>query len=209
MPTTEAIHAVLILSLWSPIGGSSHGDMRVRDGRLLAASAVSMAMNIRLSQAVEYVATLREEMVKEKKDCDSDLEDGIEKVRLVCPTQTVYAYPIGINNVAQWLALMNVESMLCVGTGRTPFSHRTALDYVVIASSLTHSIKSSRDVRLELMGQIFEITEGGLQIHFPETAALPKFYREVTGILVKLDNILRMISPLPSSYNHFGLEVSS
>ena len=70
----------------------------MRDGRLLAASAVSMAMNMRLSQAVEYVATLREEMAKEKKDSDSDsdLEDGIEKVRLVCPTQNVPAYPMGL-----------------------------------------------------------------------------------------------------------------
>lgn len=114
----------------------------------------------------------------------------------------------GINNVPQWLALINVESMLCVGTGRTPLSHRTALDHVVIDSSLTHSIESSRDVRLELMGQIFEITEGGLQINFPGTATLPKFYREVTGVLTKLDNILRMISPLPGTQNHFGLEAS-
>ena len=68
----------------------------MRDGRLLAASAVSMAMNMRLSQAVEYVATLREEMANEKKDADSDLEDGIEKVRLVCPTQNVPAYPMGL-----------------------------------------------------------------------------------------------------------------
>ena len=65
----------------------------MRDGRLLVASAVSMAMNMRLSQAVEYVATLREEMARENKDSDSDLEDGTEKVRLVCPSQTVYAYP--------------------------------------------------------------------------------------------------------------------
>ena len=96
MPTTEAIQAVLILSLWSPIGSPSHGEVQVRDGRLLAASAVSMAMNMRLSQAVEYVATLREEMAKEKKDTDSDLEDGIEKVRLVRPTQNVPAYPMGL-----------------------------------------------------------------------------------------------------------------
>lgn len=97
--------------------------------------------------------------------------------------------------------------MLCLGTGRTPLSHRTALDHAVIDSSLTNSIESSRDVRLELMGQIFEITEGGLQLHLPGAAALPKFYREVTGVLMKLDNILRMISPLPSTHNHFGLDV--
>lgn len=93
MPTTESIQAVLILSLWSPIGGPSHGEVRVRDGRLLIASAVSMAMNMRLSQAVEYVATLREEMTREKKGSDSviaDLEDDTEKVRLVCPTRFVY-----------------------------------------------------------------------------------------------------------------------
>lgn len=92
--------------------------------------------------------------------------------------------------------------MLCVGTGRTPLSHRTALDHAVIDSSLTNTVESGRDVRLELMGQIFEITEVGLQIHFPGSAALPKFYREVTGVLMKLDNVLRMISPLPGTHNH-------
>lgn len=102
----------MILSLWCPIGTAGGdgargegsrgagiaggGGVAVRDGRLLVASAVSMAMNLRLSQAIEYVAGLKEEIRKEETNPDDvagELEDGVEKARL-------------------WLSLMNVEWML-------------------------------------------------------------------------------------------------
>lgn len=84
IPSTQAIQAIMILSLWSPIGGQPHNQ--IRDGRLLVASAVSMAMNLRLSQAIEYVSELRGEIKEEESistDVANDLEDGIEKARLV------------------------------------------------------------------------------------------------------------------------------
>ena len=87
IPSTQSIQAILILSLWSPIGGSSRAD--VRDGRLLIACGVSMAMNLRLSQAAAYVAGLRDDMKKDHNishTIASDLEDAMEKARLVRPT---------------------------------------------------------------------------------------------------------------------------
>jgi hypothetical protein len=84
IPSTQSIQAIIILSLWSPIGAT---QASVRDGRLLIASGVSMAMNLRLSQAVEYVSGLRSDMKKDKGVSDpitSDLEDAMEKARLVC-----------------------------------------------------------------------------------------------------------------------------
>ena len=90
VPSTASIHAVMILALWAPVGGAAPA---VRDGRLLVASAVSMAMNLRLSQAIEYVASLKEEIKKEHgedgrdvempEEVRRDLEDGVEKARLV------------------------------------------------------------------------------------------------------------------------------
>jgi hypothetical protein len=84
MPSIESIEALLILSLWSPIGGPAHAP--VRDGRLLVASGVSMAMNLRLSQAVTYAVGLRDGITKNAIPSDPvtpDLDDAMEKARLV------------------------------------------------------------------------------------------------------------------------------
>ncbi|KAG2369795.1 hypothetical protein BDR07DRAFT_1388333 [Suillus spraguei] len=99
LPSTDAIHAMLVLSLWQPIEDSTKES---RDGRLIASTAVSMAMNLRLSEAMVYSKTLR----KQKKPDElpsAELIEAIDKARL-------------------WFALNNVESMLCVGTGRSPIS---------------------------------------------------------------------------------------
>jgi hypothetical protein len=48
-----------------------------------------MAMNQRLSQAVEYVVSLREDVKNNKNISDSimsDLDDAMDKARLVCRT---------------------------------------------------------------------------------------------------------------------------
>jgi hypothetical protein len=49
VPTTDAMQALLILSLWAPVSDSPQSN--IRDGRLLVASAISLGMNMRLSQA--------------------------------------------------------------------------------------------------------------------------------------------------------------
>lgn len=65
----------------------------VRDGRLLIASGVSMATNLRLSQAVAYAASLCDEIKKRKMSSDpntSDLDDAMEKARLVGESVSLY-----------------------------------------------------------------------------------------------------------------------
>ena len=87
IPSIQSIQAILILSLWSPVGGQA--QVEVHDGRLLIGSVVSMAMNQRLSQAVEYVARLREDIKNNKYISDSimsDMDDAMDKARLVCRT---------------------------------------------------------------------------------------------------------------------------
>ncbi|KAF7970263.1 hypothetical protein HWV62_24528 [Athelia sp. TMB] len=192
VPATASIHALMVLALWAPVGGGA--PAAVRDGRLLVASAVSMAMNLRLSQAIEYVAGLKEEIRKEHgggavpEEVRRDLADGVEKARL-------------------WLSLMNVEWMLCIGTGRSPLSHRTALDFNAIewaapSPPATLSVGGGRDMRIALTGQLVEVTEAGLRIHFACKSDFGKFYKEVTDITIKFDNLLRLISPLPVVTEH-------
>jgi len=83
-PSIQSIEAIQILSLWAPIGGHAQGE--VRDGRLLIASGISMAMNLRLNKAVEYAAGLHDFTKPERRNSmASDLDDAIDKARLVCP----------------------------------------------------------------------------------------------------------------------------
>jgi hypothetical protein len=104
IPSPKSIQAIIILSLWSPIGGGAQAS--IRDGRLLIASGVSMAMNLRLSQAVEYVFGLRSDMKNNQGvsgTITSDLEDAMEKARLVRPTvylSSIQSNPIQLFTVA-------------------------------------------------------------------------------------------------------------
>jgi len=79
LPSTDAIHAVLVLSLWEPIGDPTKES---RDGRLIASTAVSMAMNLRLSEAMVYSKTLRSKQ-KTNELPSGELIEAIDKARLV------------------------------------------------------------------------------------------------------------------------------
>jgi hypothetical protein len=85
IPSTESLLALLILAMWAPVSGTP--QPQVRDSRLLVASAVSMAMNLRLGQASIYVTSLQERKAKENglSSHDTfDLAEAMEKARLVC-----------------------------------------------------------------------------------------------------------------------------
>lgn len=76
-------------------------------------------------------------------------------------------------------------------------SQRTLIDHTVIHTSSSDTVESGRDTRLSLMGQIFEVAEVGLRLNLSSKSALGKFYHEVIAVLMKFDNVLRLISPLP------------
>ena len=73
------------MAFWSPVSGLPQSE--VRDGRLLAASAVSMSMNICLSDASMYVTSLRD-LGKTKNGLSASdaqhLLEASEKAQLVC-----------------------------------------------------------------------------------------------------------------------------
>lgn len=70
---------MLVLSLWEPIGDPTKES---RDGRLIASTAVSMAMNLRLSEAMVYSKTLRGKK-KTNELPSGELIEAIDKARLV------------------------------------------------------------------------------------------------------------------------------
>lgn len=106
LPSTDAIHATLIHSLWGPVGDPTSRE--ARDGRLLAATAVSMAMNLRLSQAMTYAKTLANQM-KPNESQSEELVEALDKARLVRTSNDFLVYEVTASE--QWFALNNVETM--------------------------------------------------------------------------------------------------
>ena len=83
-PSVDAVKALLVLALWSPLSHSSHGT--VQDGRLLAAAAIRMAMDLRFNEASATVIRLQTRSKRDNGLSDADrieLEDAVVKARLV------------------------------------------------------------------------------------------------------------------------------
>ncbi|EGO02210.1 hypothetical protein SERLA73DRAFT_178032 [Serpula lacrymans var. lacrymans S7.3] len=181
LPSTDSIHAMLILSMWEPVDDPTHRE--TKDGRLMASSAVSMAMNLRLSEAMVYAKTLREQTKDPSDTSAAELAEAVDKARL-------------------WFSLTNSESMLCIGTRRDPMSRCKDLIHDAIDSSSLSTIGAGRDLRLSLLSQIFATTEHGLSIRLLSIGDLGKFYKEILDTLMKMDNLERLASPLSVLAEH-------
>ncbi|KAJ3865790.1 hypothetical protein EV359DRAFT_38024 [Lentinula novae-zelandiae] len=176
--TLESIQSLFILSLWAPVCGA---DEDFRDGRLLVASAVSMAHDMRLNDACQIAARLRERKAKGEDVSDHEMFDAINKTRL-------------------WIALTNVESLLCTGSGRHPLSKRTAeyLTTFPLTSNLPSDMASGRDLRLRLLAELFDITEAGLAIRLQSLseADVNLWYDGFVHVLSNLSRVARILLPL-------------
>lgn len=96
----ESIQSLLILSLWSPVYGSA--DSGIRDGRVLVASAVSMAMNLRINEASSKV-TKRDPSRQSSYIPNSTDVENMNKARLVSLAlcfvlQSFFAYLIPLRS---------------------------------------------------------------------------------------------------------------
>ncbi|KAF9238844.1 hypothetical protein BU15DRAFT_75065 [Melanogaster broomeanus] len=180
LPSTDAIHAILILSLWEPVADPTPKEPR--DGRLIASTAVSMAMNLRLSEAMVYARTLGSQK-KSNEPSSAELTEALEKARL-------------------WFALTNMESMLCAGTGREPISDCASLIYGALGTTSHTTIGASRDMRLTLFSQLFATTQQGLSIRLRSASGLGVFYKEVLDFLLHMDAFEQLICPLPSTHRY-------
>ncbi|KAJ7056991.1 hypothetical protein C8F01DRAFT_1152987 [Mycena amicta] len=177
--SVESIQALLILSLWAPLGGPVDGE--ARDGRLLIASAVSMAMNLRLNQA-----SLKESSLRKRNggvlnaDDQKILAETVEKARL-------------------WIALTNTESMLCLGTGRIPLSRRSAEDLqrVQFPRNFDENVVNYGDLRLGLVASAFDLVEEGANNRLQTGMNVDEWYDQIMIILEKLKRVKRLMAPLP------------
>ncbi|KAF8186901.1 hypothetical protein K438DRAFT_1835240 [Mycena galopus ATCC 62051] len=182
----EAIQALLIVALWEPLGPAE------RDGRVLLASAISMAMNLRLNQASAMAEALK--AARRNEGCympeeDAGLNQMLEHARL-------------------WIAITNAESMLCIGTGRTPLSRRSAEDKKLVEFPKSFvGLTDYRDLRLGLVSMQATIAESGVALRIKpppgdDWNAVDSWYDDITRILEKLKRGRRFLMPLPVMLDH-------
>ncbi|KAF7329756.1 hypothetical protein MKEN_00238900 [Mycena kentingensis (nom. inval.)] len=176
--SVESIQALLILSLWAPLGGPGSGDGEGRDGRLLVASSVSMAMNLRLNQASGKFLMLRKKTTLNAEEA-ARLTEAIEHARL-------------------WIALTNTESMLCLGTGRIPLSRRSPEDLQLIQYPKDfNGDVNFGDMRLGLAASAFDLLEESTNNRLQAGMDVDDWYDTVTILLEKMKRVRRLIGPLP------------
>ncbi|KAJ3771960.1 hypothetical protein FB446DRAFT_690051 [Lentinula raphanica] len=186
--TLESIQCLLILSLWVPVCGTDEGS---RDGRLLIASAVTMALNMRLNEACELTVALRDAQARGEDVSNQDLVGATDRARL-------------------WLALTNIESLLCTGSGRHPLSKRTA-SYLKIITLSPHlpgsNIIAGQDLRLRLLAELFDITEAGIAIRLRSLSDsdIEQWHDGFMRVLGSMDRVTRLLTPLPlvAEYDEF------
>ncbi|KAJ7720659.1 hypothetical protein DFH07DRAFT_1008489 [Mycena maculata] len=169
----EAIQCLLILSLWGPFGAVTESNGW--DARFLISAAVRMAINLDLDRASAVVDDMR----KLANPDVANLAEASERARL-------------------WIALTNVESMLCLGTGHAPSSRRTPGDYVLIQfpSALTGGT-DLRHVRLGLMARQFELFEEAAAMRLHPGIDKEEWSHQIKGVLERMKNGRRLLMPLP------------
>lgn len=94
-PSLSTILAFMILSLWSPLQGSSPIPAKVHDNRLIAAAAVNMCNSLRLDQAAVEVFNIasRKRSGEDISTTDMATVDALREKALI------------VSSVSRWLIL--------------------------------------------------------------------------------------------------------
>lgn len=106
----EAIHALLILSRWSPAVGPLDGE--VQDGALIASGAVRMALALRLDETSERAISIRARAQKTGKMSPEEkevYEITMHKARLVRTRLDITVFSMFMTLALQWSAVCNTE----------------------------------------------------------------------------------------------------
>ncbi|KAJ7084027.1 hypothetical protein B0H15DRAFT_911462 [Mycena belliarum] len=184
-PPLESIQALLVLAVWAPICGTG---AEARDGRLLIASAVSMAMNLHLQNESRRAMSLRADKDAMTPEKQAELSEATRRWRL-------------------WMHLSISESMLCMGTGRTPVSHLSQLDHDMasLATLPDFTLSAVRDIRLGLNAKILQLTEAVLQARLASGSQLGEFFQRTNASVYSMEGLSRLLYPLPvvTQYDSF------
>ncbi|KAJ6591000.1 hypothetical protein DFH09DRAFT_1138290 [Mycena vulgaris] len=188
-PALESIKALLILSVWAPICGTG---AEARDGRLLIASAVSMAMNLHLQNESKRAIGLR---------ADKDGLTPAKQAELDDSTQRCQCTPFPASPIFSLIPFVR----LCIGTGRAPVSHISRLDkdMASLATLPNFTLPAIRDIRLGLSVKMFQMTEIALKTRLKSVVDLNAFFHTVNGSNYSMESLLgRLLTPLPVVTQH-------
>jgi hypothetical protein len=75
-------------------------------------------------------------------------------------------------------------------------SKRSDPDNALVDKTSFASVESSRDMRLGLVAELWDLTERGIGVRFQSFAEIDPWYRDVSDILGKMLQWHRLIAPL-------------
>ncbi|KAJ7084061.1 hypothetical protein B0H15DRAFT_849935 [Mycena belliarum] len=176
-PSPDSIRALLILSAWTPICGTG---AEARDGRLLIASAVSMARNLHLQNESKRALGLQADLGRLGPEQQRELDESTRRWRL-------------------WMQLALCESMLCMGTGREPVSRLSQLDLDMasLPTPANFSLAVIRDIRLGLRAKMYHMTESTLKSRLASVEDMKAFFRDINTSIHSMHVLGRLLNPLP------------
>ncbi|KAJ7257200.1 hypothetical protein B0H12DRAFT_1070529 [Mycena haematopus] len=173
--SVEAVQCLLILSLWGPFGVAP--EIPGWDTQTLISTAVRMAVELRLNHASVVVNDTR----KQEFPDTVVITEASERARL-------------------WIALANAESMLCLGTGRTPLSRWCPEDHLLAQFPLVLSAQSDlRNLRLGLTARSLDLLREGVSICLGSDKQ--KWVQDMKSVLERLKRESRHLKPLPVVMN--------
>lgn len=206
----ETIKGLIILSLWTPICGPSKGG---RDGRMLISMAVSMALNLGLSDASATAISIREKSPYDQ----AALDEATNKARLVSAPSKRKGFYSSFHSgspsrppnqcesspAAVSVFRFKLSCRLCIGTRRTPQSRRSPSDMSIFPILSPSNISEGRDLRIRLLAEIFNATEQGMAVEFATREDVEAWYNGVSNSLASMDRLCRLILPLSGKYFPF------
>ncbi|KAK7036132.1 hypothetical protein R3P38DRAFT_3312009 [Favolaschia claudopus] len=170
--SVEAVQSLLILSLWPPFG-SPESDVLEWDSRALISAAVRMGVNLGLNEA----AAAANDMQTTQYVDPMDVAEAVERARL-------------------WIALTNTDSMLCLGTRRTPSSSRSSDDLSFVKfPAILDAQTNLQDLRLGLIGRLLDFCEEGDAICADATK--DGWAHNIKSVLDRIKREQRWLIPLP------------
>ncbi|KAF8205533.1 hypothetical protein K438DRAFT_514383 [Mycena galopus ATCC 62051] len=195
-PSLESIRALLILSMWTPICGGTGAE--ARDGRLLIASAVSMAMNLHLQDESKRASSLRTDEDRFSTDKQAELTESTLRWRLwmqLSISESMYTFPL----LSSLHFSDHAYLRLCVGTGRTPVSHLSQLDrdMIGLSSFPSFNISAIREWRLGVTAKLCDITETALKLRLKSPDNLEFFFEQINLAISSMEGLSRLFLPLP------------
>ncbi|KAI9513363.1 hypothetical protein F5148DRAFT_972145 [Russula earlei] len=180
-PSPAIIQAFSLLALWSPFDTFTSSSSETHDSRLIAAAAVNMCSSLRFDQAATD-----EQVLEERRKLGAELSLQEEALLTTVEQRKVL-----------WTCVHNVESIVCIGTGRGVSSKATSGRLVSLSPLNLSTLADARRTRMSLASMIFDLTESALRLEMTEDHnKFETFCDESAEILWRFDGLQRVITSI-------------